>query len=312
MRKENVILFRSIFLFLSIFILMILLTQVFALEEQTSPRTLLFFDMWALPRVWVGAILGFIGLILLMTNKVSKGIRVLAMVSIFFAFSIVAILPWGKFSEGMGLHPSPMCTIEKSFMFLQMGRAIPIVFLSIMAFILLMTLVANKLFCGWNCPIGAVQEIIYNIPLPKKYKVKWPFKITNTIRTTIFIIFLLLLFTTGTSLYAYLNPFEFLHWRLEAAVIPAFLMTFIAALFIYRPFCYLACPMGLVSWCVEHVSFIKVRLDKNACTDCMKCVKESPCPTVQAILDGKRSRPDCHACGVCMQVCPEQALRFKK
>lgn len=288
-----------------------LFAQVAGMAEEGTRRAPSFFDIWTLPRVWVGALLALIGLFLLMRNKVSKNVRLLSMLVVFFAFSIVALLPLGNFARGMGLHPSPMCVIEKSFMFLEMGRGIPVIFLSIFVFMIVFTIIGNKLFCGWNCPIGAIQEIIHRIPLPRKYKIKLPFKVTNGIRIIFFFAFIVLLFALGFSIYAYMNPFEFLHWSLEWMVIPAFLVTFIAALFIFRPFCYLICPVGLVTWLAEHLAITRVRLDKNACTDCMLCVQESPCPAVQAILDGKRSRPDCHACGACIEVCPENALRFK-
>lgn len=301
---------------LLLFASFLLLSGAFALllgaeaagETRRQPG---FFSVWALPRVWVGAILGFLGVVLLMTRRATTWIRFAALLVIFFAFSIVALLPWGRFAEGMGLHPSPMCTIEKSLIFMQMGRSVPIVFFSILAFILLMTLIANKLFCGWNCPIGALQELLHKIPMPRGWKGKLPFRITNTIRITIMLLFVGLLFGAGFSLYGWLNPFEFLHWRPEWAIVPAFAITFMGALFFYRPFCYLVCPIGLVSWLVEHLSILRVRLDKKACTDCMLCVKKSPCPTVPAILAGKRSRPDCHACGACIEACPEKALRFK-
>jgi ferredoxin-type protein NapH len=67
----------------------------------------------------------------------------------------------------------------------------------------------------------------------------------------------------------------------------------------------------LLTWLAEHISILRVRLDKEACTNCMICVKKSPCPTVPSILEGKKSRPDCHACGACIEACPENALKFK-
>ncbi len=300
---------KSMMTVLGVILLLGFLTKVFGLEEEQPRRSLSFFDVWALPRVWVGALVGLIGLVLLMRKRVTKNLRLLAMGIVFFLFSIVAILPWGKFAEGMGLHPSPMCVIEKSFIFLQMGRAIPIVFISIFVFTMLMTIIGNKLFCGWNCPIGALQEMLHRIPVPNKFKL--PFVLSNATRVVVFVAFIGLLFTLGFSIYEYVNPFEFLHWSLEWAVAPAFLVTFVAALFVYRPFCYLICPLGLVTWLAEHISIIRVRVDKKACTECMLCVKKSPCPSVQAILDGKFSRPDCHACGACIEACPENALRFK-
>jgi polyferredoxin len=192
-----------------------------------------------------------------------------------------------------------------------MGRAVPIVFGAILAYVALISLLANKIFCGWNCPIGALQELLHRVPLPKKLKIKLPFRITNSIRVVVLVAFIAILFTTGYSLYAYINPFEFLHWTLEWAVIPAFLITFVGALFVFRPFCYLLCPLGMVTWPIEQIALKKVRVDKKACTMCMRCVKASPCPTVPSILEESRIRPDCHACGICIESCPEKALHFK-
>jgi polyferredoxin len=303
---------RILLLFSAMLLLSGLVTLLFGAEEGgETRRQMTFFSVWTLPRVWVGAILAFFGLVLLMTRKATTRVRFAALLLVFFAFSVLPFLPLGKFAEGMGLHPSPMCSIEKPLMFVQLGRSVPIVFFSILGLILLMTLIANKLFCGWNCPIGALQELLHKVPLPRGWKGKLPFRITNTIRIVLFLLFAGLLFGLGFSLYAWINPFEFLHWQMEWAVIPAFVITFIGALFFYRPFCYLVCPIGLVTWLVEHTSILRVRLDKNACTNCMICVKQSPCPTVPAILEQKRSRPDCHACGACIEACPEKALRFK-
>jgi len=303
---------KLFYLFLILTVAVLMITTVFAdAEHEGGRRSLSFWDIWALPRVWVGALLALAGLLLLMTKKLNHLVRFIFLLLIFFAFAIVAVLPLGGFAAGMGLHPSPMCSVEKPFMFMQMGKAVPIVFIAILAFIVIISLIANKMFCGWNCPIGALQEMLHRIPLPKKWKITLPFKVTNSIRILFFLLFLVVLFSTGLSLYAYVNPFEFLHWSLAWAIIPAFLLTFIAALFIFRPFCYIICPLGLLTWFVEHASLIRVRVDAKACTMCMRCVKASPCPAVPAILQGKRCRPDCHACGICIEECPENALYFK-
>ena len=303
---------RTLSLFTARLLLSGLMNLLFGADEGGESRQqITFFSIWTLPRVWVGAFLGFIGLVLLTMRKLTAWVRFAAMIIVFLAFSIVPFLPLGSFAAGMGLHPSPLCTIEKPLMFIEMGRTIPIIFFSILAFILLMTVLANKLFCGWNCPIGALQEILHKVPLPQGWKGVLPFRITNSIRIGVFVLFVLLLFVFGFSLYGYINPFEFLHWKMEWAIIPAFVVTFLGALFFYRPFCYLVCPIGLLTWLAEHISVMRVRFEKNACTNCMLCVKKSPCPTVPSILEQKRSRPDCHACGACIEACPENALKFK-
>ncbi|UCH84178.1 MAG: 4Fe-4S binding protein, partial [Candidatus Latescibacterota bacterium] len=67
----------------------------------------------------------------------------------------------------------------------------------------------------------------------------------------------------------------------------------------------------LFTWVLEHVSFVKMRVEKAECNDCDVCTKMTNCPAVGSILEGKKSRPDCHACGECMHVCPKNALTFR-
>jgi polyferredoxin len=88
-------------------------------------------------------------------------------------------------------------------------------------------------------------------------------------------------------------------------------VTVIVALFMFRPFCYLLCPIGLYTWVLEHISLTRMRLKKDDCTMCDVCVKNTNCPAVPAILAEKKSRPDCHACGECMNVCPKNALEWR-
>ncbi|MBN1561162.1 4Fe-4S binding protein [candidate division KSB1 bacterium] len=270
-----------------------------------------FFAPWQLPKVWVAAGLALVGTLLLVTLKLNQALRFSLMMLAFISFGVLSVLPLGNFSRGMGLHPSPMCVIEKPFLFLNAGRAVPTLFLSLFAFIGLLTIISNKSFCGWTCPIGALQELFYKIPLPKPLKKKIPFFISNSIRFVVFITFIVLVFTITFSLYQYVNPFHILHWQWSWELIIPIVIALIGGIFIYRPFCYFVCPLGLFTWFLEHLSILRVKVDKEACTDCKVCVKKSPCPAVPSILAMKKSRPDCHACGVCIEVCPEEALRFK-
>ena len=106
------------------------------------------FTPWQLPKVWVAIGLALLGTVLLMTQKLNAATRIVLMVVAFFAFGVVSVLPLGDFARGMGLHPSPMCVIEKPFLFVNAGRTIPIIFISIFAFVGILTVVSNKSFCG--------------------------------------------------------------------------------------------------------------------------------------------------------------------
>jgi polyferredoxin len=268
-------------------------------------------DILLLPRVWVGIIFCVAGLILLLSGRATRNVRVAILPVIFFVFGVLAVLPLGSFARGMGLHPSPVCAITRPFQFIYNDRSIPVMFFTILGVIGVLSIAGNKLFCGWVCPLGAIQELVHRIPIPGRLRTVLPFGVTNAVRILVFVAFVIVVFITGTSIYDYFNPFEFFHWSWELIAGIALLLTLLISLAVFRPFCYLACPIGLATWLLEHVSIVRIRLDREACTDCDLCVKKGTCPAVAPILAGKKSRPDCHACGDCINICPKGALKFK-
>ncbi|MCP4372042.1 MAG: 4Fe-4S binding protein [Deltaproteobacteria bacterium] len=310
MKRKTVSLNKLIRLVFCVAVLLLFITDSVWASGGGGRRSMGFFDVLLLPRVWIAAIFCTVGLGLLIKSWVNRKVRLLFLAAIFFFFGILPALPLGKFAWGMGLHPSPVCSITKPFLFLIAGRQVPTTFITILIFISVMSVIGNKLFCGWACPIGAIQEIFHKIPLRKKFKRILPFGATNLFRTAFFIAFMVMILTAGVSIYDYFNPFHFLHWRFEFTVIIVLLVTLTASTFFFRPFCYMICPIGLYTWVLEHFSLLKVRVDKGNCKDCNLCIKKSSCPAVQSILDEKKSRPDCFACGRCMEACPEKVLRF--
>jgi polyferredoxin len=243
----------------------------------------------------LGGVAALSGLILLKTIKINRNIRTLLMCAVFVLFGVLVIMH----------QPSPLRAVVDPVAALATGGAITLKKATMLAFIGGLSVIGAKLFCGWVCPFGALQEIVNRIPAPSGKKIKLPFKISNSIRISLFAISLIMILTTGYDLYTYhgiLNPFELFDW---------------ASVFVYRPFCYLVCPVGLLTWLLEHVSIFRVRLLREKCNDCKKCILKSPCPSVKAILDGDKLRPDCFACGACIDACPacidacpKDALKF--
>ena len=185
------------------------------------------------------------------------------------------------------------------------------------AFFIFLAVVGNKLICGWACPFGSLQELIYSIPLfhsIKKHKL--PFVVTNVVRIGLFAVTLLILFgiignREGFVLYHYLNPFNlfdlhFEHWLILTAVI----VFLILSIFIYRPFCHFVCPFGFVSWIMERFSLVKVNIDKEKCTKCGLCVQACPTQAAKDKVTGKLLGADCFSCARCLNVCPQDAIRY--
>ncbi len=303
---------KLVFLIVSL----VLFTTTLPAEEAGVKASFGFWDVMLMPRVWVGFIFVLVGLFLLNRKLVSQKLRLLALIIIFLTFSAFWLLPLGEFARGMGMHPSPVCAVTKPALFIKAGRGFPVVFAAVLVSMVVMSLIGKKLFCGWVCPVGAAQELVHRISFgkkrDKKLKIKLPFNITNSIRSGLFLLYLIIVATAGLSIYEYINPFEFLHWGFELWGILVMLVTLISGLFMFRPFCYLVCPIGLLSWLLEHFALTRVKLDHTKCTDCDICLRKSPCPSIPAILAEKWSQPDCHACGRCIEVCPEDALHFKR
>jgi polyferredoxin len=165
------------------------------------------------------------------------------------------------------------------------------------------------------CPIGALQEIVYLVsPRPRKSRLL--FAIANSVRIGLLVLFVPMLLMSGLYIYGYFNPFEILHWPVGSdfwtlyawAVI---MLVVVLSIFLFRPFCHIACPIGALTWFLEKISFVRIRLNKEKCNNCRVCTNKAPCSAMPAILEDKRLRPDCYACGACVAVCPADALQFR-
>ncbi|MBF0432149.1 MAG: 4Fe-4S binding protein [Fibrobacteria bacterium] len=270
------------------------------------------FSFLLVPRIWVGLLFCIFGFFLLKTLKLQKPIRFKVLTLIFILFAIIPILPAGWFSTGMEMHPSPVCATTKPILFFMYKGFVPTIFILILSFIGITSFIGNKLYCGWTCPLGAIQELAHYIKLPTSWKIFLPFYATNTVRILVFIAFFPLAIYGGISLYTYFNPFEFFHWYFALYTSLVMLITLILSVFVFRPFCYILCPIGLLSWVIEQFSLHKLKVNTKKCNGCRICVKKANCPAVEAIVEGKKLRPDCHVCGRCVDLCPEKAFEFKR
>ena len=184
-------------------------------------------------------------------------------------------------------------------------------------FFIILAVVGNKMICGWACPFGALQELIYSLPILRKTKQKKiPFISTNTIRSGLFIAMLLFLFGViggrkGTVIYHYVNPFNLFNLDFEIfSILLTVIITLLGSLIIYRPFCQFICPFGFVSWIAERFSIFRVRINQDECTQCNACIKVCPLDASKGRVAGKKMPADCFSCGRCLNVCPVDAIQY--
>ena len=205
-----------------------------------------------------------------------------------------------KFFKAMvGLYPSVM---EKASAFV---------------FFIALAIIGNKLVCGWACPFGAMQELVYSLPILRNLK-RWklPFWLSNTIRGALLIVMLLLLFgivggRQGFVIYHALNPFNLFNFDFDEWLIPVtIIVSLVLSLFVYRPFCFLICPFGFLSWLAERLSLARVRIDLAECTKCGACIKACPSDAAKDMVQKKLFAADCTSCARCLNVCPHDLIRY--
>ena len=217
----------------------------------------------------------------------------------------------------LGKSPNPMEAIVKVFKSMVGLYPNPTVKVIALAFFIFLAIIGNKIICGWACPFGALQELIFSLPILRKTKKKKiPFALTNSIRAIIFITMLFFLFgiiggRKGFMIYHYVNPFNLFNLDFESlSIILTVIITLLLSLFVYRPFCQLICPFGLVSWIAERFSIFRVRIDKNICIKCGACEKACPTESAKGIVAGKKMPADCFSCGRCLTSCPVNAIKY--
>ncbi len=291
-------------------------------QERKAPGVLDFFVTGKFLTIFA---LMIIGLVLLLVRKINLWVRIVMMLAAFVIFGLEFVFP---------LHPSPMCATTKMFMFkVTQGQFFAIFVASFLAMIV-PSIIWRKPFCGWVCPLGAMQELINKIPHKYKWK-QFNFTAFNSVRMMLLAMFFLTFFfvmwqiqmlgenieadTTipmwkafmAYNIYEPINMFEILHWQFDTLIVILFIVLIISSLIIYRPFCYLICPIGAISWLLEKIAPGRVRYDADKCTDCGKCEEKSPCPTIYKLRDPKtKSLPDCTSCGECVDACSDDALKF--
>lgn len=196
----------------------------------------------------------------------------------------------------------------------------------IFGILILFGLLLGRTICGFLCPMGLGQELLYKIKTPKlkKNKVTRVLSYFKYVLLIVLVISIPVMYQTGVPAFCkYICPSGTLiggigllanpeNADLYGMLGPLFTWKFlllvvfiVASVFIFRFFCRFFCPLGAIYGFFCRVALLGIKLDKNKCTDCGLCL--SVCK-----MDIKHvGDHECIHCGACIKACPAKAISWK-
>ncbi len=193
--------------------------------------------------------------------------------------------------------------------------------------IILFGLILGRTICGFLCPMGLVQDLVYKIKSPKakKSKITEILSYFKYVLLFAFVILIPIAYSKTATLPAfcqYVCPVGTLAglgllssptnsgelaalgslftWKFCLAV-----LIVIGAIFVYRLFCRFLCPLGAIYSFFCKIAMLGIKLDKQKCIDCGLCIKTCK-------VDIRRvGDHECIQCGACISVCPTKAISWK-
>lgn len=197
-------------------------------------------------------------------------------------------------------------------------------------FLILVGSLIGRLVCGFLCPFGWVQDLLYRIPFIQKRKTLPGDRYLKYLKyfVLLFFVFLLPALITGIGgqgepwFCKYICPSGTLMAGLPLLAAneglrdsigflfswKAFvlLLILLVSIWSYRPFCRYLCPLGAFYGFFNRISLFRYQIDTDRCTSCGLCQKTCPFG-----IDPSKTpnSSECIRCGECIHSCPHHALR---
>ena len=195
--------------------------------------------------------------------------------------------------------------------------------------LLLYSLLFGRMICGWLCPFGLVQEVMYKIKSPKAGKSPVT-RLLSYLKYVILVFFVfivpimyafrdvplpafckyicpagtleggigLLSNAVNESYFSMLGPLFTWKFMLMVSIL-------VGCVFVFRLFCRFLCPLGALYGLFNKLSFFGVKVDNSKCTSCGLC--QGKCKMdIRHVGD-----QECISCGECIEVCPTKAISWK-
>jgi ferredoxin-type protein NapH len=187
---------------------------------------------------------------------------------------------------------------------------------------LVATLVLGRGFCSWGCFYGGWDDGFSRFR--KKHIIK---HISDSWRWMPFAVLMMVALTAALTLIPtycdWLCPFKAVTefeqvTNVESAAKAGVFISLFGGLVVALPIatrkrtqCSFLCPLGAVNTLSNKITPFTIKIDKQSCTDCNKCVEV--CPLYALTPEGVKSGSVsvfCSKCGKCVDACTKKAIHF--
>ena len=199
----------------------------------------------------------------------------------------------------------------------------------ILGFFLLYGAIFGRLICGWVCPFGFIQDLLYKVPFFKKRLIT-SLSLQRAIR--VLVLFTVLVFPwlflnsigigeetfckyicpSGTLLAGLPNialhpSFTSMIGKVFCLKLFVLFVVIVGAIVDQRFFCKYVCPLGFIYGFFNSMSIFRVKHIAEKCNDCKMCTRVCPVgidPRTQV------DTVECIRCLNCAKVCKNQAIIY--
>ncbi len=181
------------------------------------------------------------------------------------------------------------------------------------------TYVFGRVWCGWVCHLGALQEFIFLGSKFQALKSRLAGDVMKGLQYVLFGGLVLQLFITKTNIWCQIDPFLVAFNLFSATRVGLVLVALmlVSSAFIFRPFCRAACPIGLVLGWVSRIPGASILEDRTECITCSICSETCHSQAIERKKDEERlslsfDNRECNSCGECIGLCDKDAIKFAR
>lgn len=185
----------------------------------------------------------------------------------------------------------------------------------IFGFLLLSSVLSSRLFCGWLCPGGAIQDQVAGAN-DKPWNSKWK----NASKYIIWVLW----FSTVVVLWVLHRPLKtdiFYFTSVDISIIISYFMV-VAIIFMFtlftgrrgmcHSFCWMAPFMVIGEKIADllHIPRFRLKADISSCISCGQCVKKCPMSlnVMELVKSGNMDSAECISCLQCVDICPKKVI----